>query len=71
MNEQAMRFFTILSAIWFFIPIESIGAIVIAVHQIRKRISLGFPIIGLVINIIWLFLFSFVAYLVFVVGIHV
>jgi hypothetical protein len=66
-----MQLFTIVSAIWFFIPLISIGAIIIAVNQIRKRISLGFPIIGLIINIIWLILFSFVAYLVFVVKISV
>ncbi len=71
LNEQVMQSFLILSAIWFFIPLLSIGAIIIAVIQIRKRNSLKLPIIGLILNTIWLILFSFIAYLVFVVKISV
>lgn len=69
--ERVMFFVLALSTIWFCIPVISIVGIIIAITQIHKRNGLKLPIIGMILNIIWFILFSFVVYMIFVVGITV
>lgn len=71
LNERVMKVFVVLGLIWFIIPIVSLEGIIIAIIQIRKRNVSKLPIIGLILNIIWLILFFLVSYFAFTVGISV
>jgi len=58
--------------IWYCIPIVSVFSIIIAIIQIKERKinneKCKIPLIGLILNIIWLLCYLFVIYMVFVVG---
>ncbi|URZ04038.1 hypothetical protein [Clostridium felsineum] len=71
LNERVMSVISILALIWSFIPLVSIVGIIISTIQIYKRNVSKLPIIGLILNIIWLILFLLVAYFIFTVGVSV
>lgn len=58
--------------IWFFIPIVSVFSAVIAIIQIKKRRNNNekhhVPLIGLILNMVWLLCYLFFLYMVFVAG---
>ena len=68
LNKQLMIIFGLFALLCFLIPIISIGAIIISIIQIRKRQALKFPIIGLVLNIIWFIVFVSITFMYFTVG---
>ena len=68
-NELVQNILTIPMVLWFFVPLISIGAIVISVVQMRRKQASAITIVGLALNIIWLGLFMLLLYLLLVVGI--
>jgi hypothetical protein len=71
LNEPVMKVFIVLGSICFIIPLVSIGGIIIAIIQIHRRSVSKLPIIGLILNIIWLILFFLASYFVVTVGMSV
>lgn len=63
--ERMELIFSILSFLWFFIPLVSIGAIIISIIQILRKKASALTVIGLILNIIWLILFSCISLLLF------
>jgi hypothetical protein len=65
--------YEILVLIWFCVPIISVFAVVIAAVQIRVRRINGekfrAPLIGLLLNSIWIAGYAVILYLIFAVGI--
>ena len=54
----------ILAFIWFFVPLLSIYGMCISYKQIIVKKTL-FPIMGMMFNIVWFLIFSYIAFLAF------
>jgi hypothetical protein len=58
--------------IWFCIPIISVFSVIIAIIQIRKRKrkkeNYKTPLVGLILNLVWLLCYLFAVYMIFIVG---
>lgn len=69
--KDSVSVFEALVFIWFCIPVVSVFSIILAIIQIKKRKSnrekYKVPLIGLILNIVWLFCYLFVLYMVFIV----
>ncbi|MDF2613800.1 MAG: hypothetical protein K0S71_1586 [Clostridia bacterium] len=70
LNERVMKVLIVLLLICFTIPLVSIGGIIIAIIQIRRRNVSKLPIIGLILNSIWLTLFLLISYFAVTVGMY-
>lgn len=70
-HETWPMFVYVYMLIFYLIPLLSIVAIIISITQIVKKNTSKLPILGLVLNVLWLILYLIALYLVLVVKISV
>lgn len=71
LNELMSNITSVLCFLWFFVPLISVGAIVISTVQISRKWASALTVIGLILNIVWLILFLLVSYFLFICKITV